>query len=288
MKLPAFDYRSPETIDDAVHILREEAGAAKVIAGGQSLIPLLAFRLAAPSVLVDLAAIPDLNRIDIREDGVRIGAMVRWCDIESHEALAAAQPLLTAAVAHVAHYQIRNRGTIGGSLAHADPAAEMPGIAITCGAELSVVGAGGRRCIPAREFFVGPLMTSLESDEVIEAVHLPAWRTGRKWAFEEFAQRRGDFALAGAALFYDETDGVVRDAHVGVIGAGDVPRRLAEVEAVLNGRRIDTGLIAQAARTAAAAVEPADDIHASAAYRRALVETLVERALLHASQAGHP
>jgi carbon-monoxide dehydrogenase medium subunit len=288
MKLPAFDYRSPESIDDAIRILREEAGAAKVIAGGQSLIPLLAFRLAAPSVLVDLRDIPDLNRIEIGEDGISIGAMVRWCDIESHSALQAAHPLLTAAVAHVAHYQIRNRGTIGGSLAHADPAAEMPGIAMTCDAELKVVGGAGRRLVPAREFFVGPLMTSLESDELIETVRLPAWRPGRKWAFEEFAARRGDFALAGIALFYDEEDGRVSDAHVGVIGAGDVPQRLSEVEAVLNGKRIDAATIALAARTAAAVVEPADDIHAVAAYRRSLVETLLERALLRASQAGHP
>jgi aerobic carbon-monoxide dehydrogenase medium subunit len=288
MKLPAFDYRSPESIDAAIRILREEAGAAKVIAGGQSLIPLLAFRLAAPSVLVDLRDIPGLNGIEIGEDGISIGAMVRWCDIENHSALRVAHPLLTAALAHVAHYQIRNRGTIGGSLAHADPAAEMPGIAMTCDAELKVVGGTGRRLVPAHEFFVGPLMTSLDSDELIEAVRLPAWRPDRKWAFEEFAARRGDFALAGIALYYDEESGRVSDAHVGVIGAGDVPQRLSEVEAVLNGKHIDAAMIALAARTAAGTVEPADDIHASGEYRRALVETLLERALLRASQAGHP
>jgi carbon-monoxide dehydrogenase medium subunit len=285
MKLPAFEYRSPASIDEAIRILQEEAGA-KVIAGGQSLIPLLAFRLAAPSILVDLRNIPHLNGIEIADDGISIGAMVRWRDIESHAGLRAMHPLLTAAVAHIAHYQIRNRGTVGGSLAHADPAAELPGIAVTCDAEVKVIGAGGRRLVPARELFTGALTNCLEADELIEAVRLPAWRPGRKWAFEEFAQRRGDFALAGVALYYDEMDGVAHDTHIGVIGAGDVPQRLPEAEAALDGKRVDAATIALAARTAAATVDPPDDMHASAAYRRALVETLAERALLRASRAG--
>jgi carbon-monoxide dehydrogenase medium subunit len=287
MKLPSFDYRRPESLDEAIRVLREEEGAAKAIAGGQSLIPLMAFRLSAPSVLVDLGGVPELNRIELGGERISIGAMVRWCDIESHATLRASHPLLVAAVEHVAHYQIRNRGTVGGSLAHADPAAEMPGIAMTCDAVLKVVGSGGRRSIAAPEFFVGPLMTSLESDELIEAIQFPAWRLERKWAFEEFSVRRGDFALAGIALFYDEEeDGCVRDAHIGVIGAGDVPRRLSEAEAALNGKPINAARIALAARTAAEEIEPADDVHASGAYRRALVETLLERALLSASQAG--
>lgn len=286
MKLPSFGYRNPDSLDEAIRILREEGGAAKVIAGGQSLIPLMAFRLSAPTVLVDLRGVPDLNRIELSAEKISIGAMVRWCEIESHTVLRASHPLLVAAVEHVAHYQIRNRGTVGGSLAHADPAAEMPGIAITCDAEMKVVGRG-RRSITAREFFIGPLMTSLEFDELIETVQLPAWRLGRKWAFEEFAVRRGDFALAGIALFYDEEeDGCVHDAHVGVIGAGDVPQRLSEVEAVINGKPLNATAIERAVRTAADEVEPADDIHASGAYRRSLVKTLLERALLRASQAG--
>ena len=143
MKLPSFGYRNPDSLDEAIRILREEGGAAKVIAGGQSLIPLMAFRLSAPTVLVDLRGVPDLNRIELSAEKISIGAMVRWCEIESHTVLRASHPLLVAAVEHVAHYQIRNRGTVGGSLAHADPAAEMPGIAITCDAEMKVVGRGG-------------------------------------------------------------------------------------------------------------------------------------------------
>ena len=284
MKLPAFDYRSPESIDAAIRILREEAGAAKVIAGGQSLIPLLAFRLAAPSVLVDLRDIPGLNGIEIGEDGISIGAMVRWCDIENHSALRVAHPLLTAALAHVAHYQIRNRGTVGGSVAHADPAAEMPGVVVTCEATIAVTGKSGARVIPADSFFQGALTTALAPDELITEIRFPAWPAGRRFGFEEFALRRGDFALAAAAVFYDEdAGGCAANAHVGVIGVGDRPVRLATVEAALDGARVDAAAIARAAAAASAAVDPQDDIHASAAYRRSLVGTMVERALLSAS-----
>jgi aerobic carbon-monoxide dehydrogenase medium subunit len=184
----------------------------------------------------------------------------------------------------VAHYQIRNRGTVGGSIAHADPAAAMPGIAVTCDAEIAVVGTAGERAISAGEFFLGALTTALAPDEIIVEVRLPAWPARRRWGFQEFARRRGDFAMAGVALFYDEgDDGKARNARVGVIGAGDRPQRLVEVEAGLNDKIIDEESIAVAASAAAAAVDPPDDIHASAAYRRALVGTLVEGALRSAS-----
>ncbi len=191
-----------------------------------------------------------------------------------------AHPLLVAAVEHVAHYQIRNRGTVGGSLAHADPAAEMPGIAVTCEAEIAVVGKAGPRIIAAADFFRGPLMTALEPDEIISEIRLPRWPARRRFGFAEFARRRGDFALAGAALFYDPDDrGMARNAHVGVIGVADRPLRLAAVEDALNGRAINGETVAAAAAAARAAVDPADDIHAGGAYRRALIGTMVERAL---------
>jgi carbon-monoxide dehydrogenase medium subunit len=210
--------------------------------------------------------------------------MVRWRDIEDDTRLATAHPLLVAAVAHVAHYQIRNRGTIGGSIAHADPAAEAPGVALTCEAEIAVVGKSGPRVIPAADFFLGPLTTALLSDEIVVEIRFPAWPARRRWGFQEFARRHGDFALAAVALFYDEdASGRARNAHVGVIGVGDGPQRLGEVEAALNGDYVNDATIAAAERAAAAAVSPADDVHASAAYRRALVGTLVERALKSAS-----
>ncbi|MFL4979102.1 MAG: FAD binding domain-containing protein [Xanthobacteraceae bacterium] len=284
MKLPPFRYAAPATLRDAVALLAAHGGDAKAIAGGQSLVPMLAFRVASPALLVDLRKIPDLDRITISADGVRLGAMVRWRDIEDDARLDTAHPLLKAAVVHVAHYQVRNRGTIGGSIAHADPAAELPGIAVTCEAEIAVTGASGARVIRAADFFLGPLMTALAADEIITEIRLPAWRRGRRWGFQEFARRRGDFAMAGAALYYDEdASGKATNAHVGVIGVGDVPQRLAEVEAVLNSRVVDDATIAQAERVAAASVNPADDIHASAAYRRALTGTMVERALKSAS-----
>ena len=284
MKLPPLDYACPATIAEAVALLAAHNGEAKPIAGGQSLMPMLAFRVASPSLLVDLRKLPDLNRIAIGDDGVRLGPMVRWRDIEDDVRLRSAQPLLAAAIEHVAHYQIRNRGTVGGSLAHADPAAEMPGIALTCDAEISVMGSAGARVIRAQDFFLGPLTTALATDEIITDVRLPAWPARRRWGFQEFSRRRGDFALAGVALFYDEDDdGKAVNAHAGAIGVDDRPVRLSAVEAVLNGHTVDTATIAAAAKAASGEVEPADDIHAPAAYRRALVGTLTERALKAAS-----
>jgi CO/xanthine dehydrogenase FAD-binding subunit len=284
MKLPPFDYACPTTLPEAVQLLASHDGDAKAIAGGQSLMPMLAFRLAHPSLLVDLRKLADLRGIRISERGVTLGAMVRWRDIEDDERLETAHPLLKAAIAHVAHYQIRNRGTVGGSIAHADPAAEMPGIAMTCDAEIAVVGKSGARVYQAADFFQGALTTALAPDEIIVEIRLPAWPKGRRWGFQEFARRRGDFALAAAALFYDQdAHGKACNAHVGVIGVGDRPLRLAAVEDVINGQSIDEDMIARAEAAASAAVEPQDDIHASAAYRRALVGTLVERALKSAA-----
>ncbi len=280
MKLPPFEYACPTGLSEAVALLAARNGDAKLLAGGQSLVPMLAFRLAAPALLVDLRKLPELRKVDVSADGIVLGAMVRWCDILADARLRTAHPLLLAAVSHVAHYQIRNRGTIGGSIAHADPAAEMPGITLTCDAEIATVGTAGERVIKAADFFVGPLMTVLEPDEIIVEIRFPAWPRQRRWGFQEFARRRGDFAMAAAAVWYDQDEGgKARNAHVGAIGVGDRPQRLAPVEAVLNGRVIDAAAIAQAEAAASAAVDPQTDIHASADYRRALVGTMVERAL---------
>ena len=284
MKLPPFQYACPTTLAEAVALLASQNGEAKAIAGGQSLVPMLAFRLSQPSLLVDLRKLADLRGIRISDAGVTLGAMVRWRDIEDDERLETAHPLLKAAISHVAHYQIRNRGTVGGSIAHADPAAEMPGIAMTCDAEIAVVGKSGAHVIQAADFFQGALTTALTTDEIIVEIRLPAWPAGRRWGFQEFARRRGDFAMAAAAVFYDQDErGKARNAHVGVIGVGDRPLRLTAVEDVLNGESIDEATIAKADAATSAAVEPQDDIHASAAYRRSLVGTMVERALKNAA-----
>ena len=279
MKPPVFEYAAPATVDEAVALLASSGGNAKVLAGGQSLMPMLAFRLAAPDLLVDLKRLQGLDRIDIGSEGVRLGAKVRWCDIERDARLTQAHPLLAEAVKHIAHYQIRNRGTAGGSLAHADPAAEMPGIALTCDAVLTIVGPKGPRTEKAADFFKGSLTTSLAHDEILTEVLLPAWPQGRRWAFLEFAQRRGDFALAGVALFYDLKSGKVTNAHIGAIGVGDAPVRLHGAEKALNGRALDDAAIEAAASAAREEVDPPSDIHAPADYRRSLLGTLLERAL---------
>lgn len=284
MKLPAFEYASPATLAEALTLLASNKGMAKSIAGGQSLLPMMAYRMAAPALLVDLRKVPNLNRIDVGADGVRLGAMVRWRDIENDARLIKAQPLLLTAIGHVAHYQIRNRGTVGGSVAHADPAAEMPGIAVTCDAELTLAGPTGSRVLGASDFFLGPLTTALAEDELVVEIHLPHWPAQRRWGFQEFARRPHDFAVAGIAVFYDpDQAGRATGVHIGVFGACSRPQRLAQVEQLLEGRTLDQALMQAAGEAAAAAVDAPEDFHASAAYRRALVSTLVERALEQAS-----
>ena len=284
MKLPPFAYARPASVSEAVALLAAHDGEAKALAGGQSLVPMLAFRLAAPSLLVDLGKVKELSRIGISDAGVTLGAMVRWRDILADARLKSAHPLLVAAVGQVAHYQIRNRGTVGGSMAHADPAAELPGIAVTCEAAITAVGKTGARMIAAADFFRAPLSTALAPDEIITEIRLPPWPAGRRFGFEEFARRRGDFALAGAAVFYDRDDGGnARNVHIGAIGVGDRPLRLVGAERALDGRAVDESAIAAAVAAARTDVDPPDDIHASGAYRRALIGTMVERALRRAA-----
>jgi carbon-monoxide dehydrogenase medium subunit len=283
MKASRFEYLRPTRLEDAIGFLSRYGADAKAIAGGQSLVPMMAFRLATPRYLIDIGRIPDLNRIRIEADGIRIGALVRWRDIERSMPLQA-HPLLVEAVRHIAHYQIRNRGTVGGSLAHADPAAEMPGIAVTCEAQIVICGPRGQRTVDAADFFTGALVTALGSDELIVEIRLPSWRSNRRWAFQEFARRRGDFALAGVALFYDEDQsGRTENVHVGAIGVGDTPLRLSAVEAAIEGQVVNESVLSAAGAAASKSVDPADDIHAPGEYRRALLGVLMERALAHAA-----
>lgn len=284
MKLPNFEYVAPSTPAEVVKLLAASRGDGKVIAGGQSLLPAMAFRLSQPSVLIDLRNVEGLNEIAVGEGGTVLGARTRWRDIEDNVQLETAQPLLKEAIKHVAHYQVRNRGTVGGSLAHADPAAEMPCIAATCEAEIRLLAPGGERRLKARDFFVGPLTTALADDEIILDVRLPAWPAARRWAFLEFARRPGDFALAGVALFYDlDEQQRAYNTHVGVVGACYYSKRLPDTEDALNGKRIDAETARAAASVSCKETDPTSDFHASAEYRKALVATLLERALLAAA-----
>jgi len=280
MKLPDFEYVAPASADQVVKLLASRLGEAKVIAGGQSLLPTMAYRLAQPALLIDLKNLAELNRIVVEPTGVVLGARTRWRDIEDSEELKTGHPLLKEAIIHVAHAQVRNRGTVGGSLAHADPASEMPCIAVTCGAEILVLGSNGERLIKAEDLFVGPLMTSLAEDELILEVRLPAWPADRRWAFKEFARRTGDFALAGVAVFYDLNEqNLACNVRIGVAGAGSCPLRLTNAERALNGQLVNEQTIQAAAMAASEQVEPLSDLHASAAYRKSLVGTLLKRAL---------
>lgn len=281
MKPAPFDYARPTDLAEALSLLATPD--AKPIAGGQSLVPLLALRMAAPTLLVDIAKLSTLKGIAFQPDYVKIGALTRWCDVLNHPELRARHPLLVEAISHTAHYQIRNRGTVGGSCAHADPAAEMPAIAVTCDAEFEVVSTRGTRIIAASDFFAGVLTTTLEPDELLVAIRLPTWPAARRFGFQEFARRTGDFAIAGCAVFWDDVQGRCSNTHVGVFGVGEMPLRLPEAETALNNRAISPKVIAEATAALQKSVTPQDDIHASGAYRNALLAVLFERALQSAS-----
>jgi len=283
MKLPDFEYFAPATADEVVKLLASHRGEAKILAGGQSLLPVMAFRMAKPAALVDLRRVQGLSEIKIDSSGVRLGARTRWCDILSDPRLREAHPLLVEAVRHVAHYQVRNRGTVGGSLGLADPASELPCIAATCEAEMRLLGPKGERRLRAAEYFLGPLTTALAQDEMILELRLPSWPASRRWSFQEFARRPGDFALAGVALYYDlDPRSNAENAHIGVVGACQFSARLTDAERALNGKRVDRETAKSVAIAAAEAATPSGDFHAPVEYRKALVGTLLERALLEA------
>jgi aerobic carbon-monoxide dehydrogenase medium subunit len=279
MKLPKFDYVKPKTLEEAIGFLRQED--AKVLAGGQSLLPMMAYRMAAPSLLVDVRSISELSSIRFGEELIAVGACVRWVELLKNGRLTEQQPLIPEAVQHIAHYAIRNRGTIGGSLSHADPAAEMPAVALCCDAKLHTCSSNGWRRIPISEFLLGPLTTALEPDEILVEVEFPKWRRGRKFAFVEFARRKGDFALAGICLALDLHDSsCVTQARVVCFGASDVQRRLSTTEAFLETEFLTPAACAAAGELAASEIEASTDIHATAEYRKSLSGTLLKRALL--------
>lgn len=278
MKPAPFDYVAPHTLDEAVAALARGGADAKVLAGGQSLVPLLNFRLARPSLLVDLNRIPELAYVHVRNDGVAIGAMTRQVTIERDSELAIKQPLLNEAIRWVGHPAIRSRGTIGGSLAHADPAAELPAVAVCLDARLTVLSPRGRRTLAAEGFFKGYLTTALKPDEILVETLLPSLRPRTGQAFVEFARRHGDFALVGVAVSVQLDGESIRDARIVLTGVGGKPVRAREAETVLIGGSITdrVGAAADAARTA---IDPEADIHASKEYRAHLAGVLTERAI---------
>lgn len=280
MKPAPLDYLRARSLDHAIEALVADEGDAKILAGGQSLIPLLAMRLAQPTTLVDLGGLPDLAYI--RDEGavVEIGAMTRSRDVETSPVIAEALPLLPAALRYSGHVTIRNRGTFGGSAAHADPAAETPSVLRALDAELVIAGPGGQRTVPAAEFFQGFLFSALGPDEVLTAVRVPKQAPGTVVAVEEFARRHGDFALVavlGAARLDDA--GRIADVRLSIAGAAPTPVRASAAEDLLRGQDPAPELLVAAADAAAAATDPGGDIHAPAEYRRTLARVLTRRCL---------
>lgn len=281
LKPTPFDYTAPRTVGEALALLADESREAKVLAGGQSLIPMLNMRLARPEVLVDITRIPELDRLTVDSEGsLHIGAAVRQARAAADPALRAGWPLLAGAVGHIGHPQIRGRGTVCGSLAHHDPAAELPTAALALDARFTVTGPRGTRTVAARDFFVATFSTAVEADEILTETVFPALPPGHGWAFEELARRHGDFATVGVAvlLVRDPADDTVREARAVFCGAGPVPVRLPAVEAALTGTDAGAAAVAAAARAAREGLSPADDVHSTAEHRRESAAHLLARA----------
>ena len=285
MKPAQFDYVAPTSLSAAVDALAATHGEGKVLAGGQSLLPLLNFRMVRPSVIIDLNGIKELAFIEVRGDSVVIGALTRHREIEQSSLIASKLPVMSAAMRHVAHLAIRNRGTIGGSLSHADPAAELPMLAIFYDATIVVQGPAGRREIAAESFFVDALTNCLEPDEIVVEVEVPIPQQHR-WAFEEVARRFGDFALASIAVSVSRSASDLQGARVAAMGVADTPLRLRTVEDRIAGMQINDALPRHFSELVMSSVSPNSDLHASAEYRRQLLGALAERAMTTALGSG--
>lgn len=280
MKPPPFDHARADSVEEAVSLLARHDGDAKLLAGGQSLVPMLNFRLVRPSLLVDVNRVPGLSGIEEGSGALRIGALARHRQVEVSEVVHRRFPVLRAAVRHVAHLAIRNRGTFGGSLAHADPAAELPMMALLLDAKIEATGPAGPRRIEARAFFHSALATALGDADMLTRVELPFLPPATGWGFEEVARRAGDFALAAvAATLTFAAGGEVAEARLAVMGAHDTPLRVDAAEALLAGEPFRPEAMEAAAKAARDAVEPWGDLHGSADLRRHLVGVLARRAL---------
>jgi carbon-monoxide dehydrogenase medium subunit len=283
MKPAPFEYFRPHTLDEAVALLGAHDGEARLIAGGQSLVPLMNFRLLRPGALIDINRLTPLEGIADDAGGLRIGALTRHVALETAPLVRARFPVLAEAISHVGHLAVRNRGTIGGSLAYADPAAELPLLAVLLDADIRTRSLSGVGSHAARDFFLGPLTTALGDDEIVTEIVLPALPPGSGSDFAEVSLRGGDFAIVAAAATLTLADGRITQARLAVTGLGEVPLRLTDIEAGVVGHRPTPAVFGAASQAARAAVAPASDLRASAAYRSHLVGVLTERVL---SEAG--
>jgi aerobic carbon-monoxide dehydrogenase medium subunit len=279
VKLPEFEYQVPATVAEAIGLLAQHEDEASLLAGGQSLIPLLAMRLARPAVLIDINGLDDLSGVSVTDGQVTIGALTREYEAEESDTVAETMPLLAAALPLIGHQAIRSRGTLGGSLAHADPAAELPAVARALDAEFVVRSESGERVIPAAEWFEGYLTTSRRPEEILVEVRFPVAEPGTGVAFQEVARRHGDFAMVGLAASLTLTDGSITDARLAFSGVADVPVRAVEAESLLLNQQPSAELFAESARQAAERLDPPADLHGSSDYRKKVAAALVRRGL---------
>ena len=284
MKPPKFEYFAPETVAEATELLGRYGVEAKVLAGGQTLMPLLNMRLVRPQVIVDINRVQDLEYISAPlEGGMVMGALARQRSVELDPVVRERFPIIPVALSHLGHIQIRNRGTIGGSLVHADPAAELPALALALDAQVILTSKGDQRTVEARDFFLDPLTVNIEPEELLTEVRIPPLQGDWRWGFQEVCRRDGDFAMVGAAtLLRMDQDGVCAECRLSMFGVGPKPVRLAEVEEMLAGQRLTGQLLAQAGRLVAQTLEPDSDIHASATYRKEVGGVVARRTLASA------
>ena len=279
MKPAPFDYLAASTISQAAEALAAADGDGKIIAGGQSLMPMINFRLVKPTILIDINRIPGLDRIEKHGERLRIGATVRHQMTATDALVRQHVPILRAAMHHVAHLTVRNRGTFCGSVCHADPAAEMPMMTLFLNGTITAFSVRGERQISASEFFVGSLVNSLDPDEFVTSIEIDTLPPDAGWGFEEFSKRHGDFALACVATTMRIVDGAARDVRFGMMGVGETPLRLSEIEGLIEGKAISEALLDELSETLKGLLHPNTDIHASADYRRHLGAALARRAL---------
>jgi len=282
MKPAPFDYVAPATIDEALGTLADAGGGATILAGGQTLMPLLNLRMNQPFILLDINQIPDLKGVSRVDGSTRVGPMTRQAEALADPKLAAHLPVMVKALSHVGHYQTRNRGTVGGSVSLGEPAAEMPATAVALGATIEIRSSRGTRHVKAEEFYLGPYMTVLEPDELVTAIIYPDWAEGHVTLFREVAQRPGDFALVGLVGALELSDGAISRAGIAWFGMGPTPIKARQAEAALLGNllhAIDPEAIAE---LAVADTAPFDDHHASAEYRRTVGKRIFSRTIREA------
>lgn len=284
MKPAAFQHVVPTAIDEVLSLLSEHSPDARVLAGGQSLVPLMNFRLSCPSILIDLNRVEELAYIRDGEGSLAIGAMTRERTIENSPAVRRFAPLLHEATRYIAHLPIRSRGTIGGSLANADPAAEYPAVSVALGCQMVIRSARGERRVSARDFFLGLLTTAIEPDELLVEINVPKAPPGSGSAFVEIARRHGDFALAGVAAQITCSGDDIVEVHMAACGVGPGPVKLLTAEEIIMRDGLSEATAKRAARAAAEEVDPSSDLHATAGYRRHLTGIMASRALLRAGE----